>query len=85
MTEGRAVLHVALRAPRSKEIMCDGINVVPDVWEVLDKIKDFTDKVRNGSWVSNCYLLKDQSNLSKYRKGWKQLKDNIHTVRSCIR
>lgn len=55
MTEGRAVLHVALRAPRNKEIICDGTNVVPDVWEVLDKIKDFTDRVRNGSWVSNCY------------------------------
>lgn len=55
MTEGRAVLHVALRAPRNKEIICDGTNVVPAVWEVLDKIKDFTDRVRNGSWVSKCY------------------------------
>ena len=31
-------------------IMCDGKNVVPEVWEVLDKIKDFTDRVRSGSW-----------------------------------
>ncbi len=50
-TEGRAVLHVALRAPRYEQISCDGKNVVPDVWEVLDKIKDFTDRVRNGTWV----------------------------------
>eukprot|EP00271_Cylindrocystis_brebissonii_P011937 TRINITY_DN29970_c0_g1_i1.p1 TRINITY_DN29970_c0_g1~~TRINITY_DN29970_c0_g1_i1.p1 ORF type:complete len:657 (-),score=117.64 TRINITY_DN29970_c0_g1_i1:549-2303(-) len=50
-TENRAVLHVALRAPRSKSIVVDGKDVVPDVWEVLDKIKSFTDKVRNGEWV----------------------------------
>lgn len=50
-TEDRAVLHVALRAPRDKVISTDGKNVVPDVWSVLDKIKDFTERVRSGSWV----------------------------------
>ena len=50
-TEDRAVLHVATRAPRDKVINVDGKNVVPDVHEVLDKIKDFTEKVRNGEWV----------------------------------
>jgi glucose-6-phosphate isomerase len=50
-TEDRAVLHVATRAPKDKVINVDGKNVVPDVHEVLDKIKDFTDKVRNGEWV----------------------------------
>mmetsp|Transcript_20351 Transcript_20351/g.56403 ORF Transcript_20351/g.56403 Transcript_20351/m.56403 type:complete len:668 (+) Transcript_20351:173-2176(+) len=50
-TEDRAVLHVALRAQRGQTIMTDGKNVVPDVWEVLDKIKNFSDKVRNGEWV----------------------------------
>ena len=49
-TEDRAVLHVATRAPRDKVINVDGKNVVPDVHEVLDKIKDFTEKVRNGEW-----------------------------------
>jgi len=49
-TEDRAVLHVATRAPRNKVINVDGKNVVPDVWEVLDKIKDFSNKVRNGEW-----------------------------------
>lgn len=49
-TEDRAVLHVATRAMRDETIMVDGKNVVPDVWEVLDKIKDFTEKVRSGEW-----------------------------------
>ncbi|XP_039055527.1 glucose-6-phosphate isomerase, cytosolic 2-like [Hibiscus syriacus] len=51
-TEDRSVLHVALRAPRDTVINSDGKNVVPDVWNVLDKIKDFSEKVRSGSWKS---------------------------------
>ncbi|KAL1546732.1 glucose-6-phosphate isomerase [Salvia divinorum] len=50
-TESRSVLHVALRAPRGSVINSDGKNVVPDVWQVLDKIKDFSDRVRSGAWV----------------------------------
>ncbi|WCJ35167.1 Glucose-6-phosphate isomerase cytosolic [Euphorbia peplus] len=50
-TENRAVLHVALRAPRDAVINSDGKNVVPDVWNVLDKIKEFSERVRSGSWV----------------------------------
>ncbi|XP_078163717.1 sugar isomerase (SIS) family protein [Carex rostrata] len=50
-TENRSVLHVALRAARGKEIYSDGKNVVPEVWEVLDKIKDFSEKVRSGAWI----------------------------------
>ncbi|GIL43028.1 hypothetical protein Vafri_837 [Volvox africanus] len=50
-TEDRAVLHVATRAHRNQKIIVDGRDVVPDVWEVLDKIKAFTDKVRNGEWL----------------------------------
>ncbi|XP_057469710.1 glucose-6-phosphate isomerase, cytosolic [Actinidia eriantha] len=50
-TENRCVLHVALRAPRDADIKCDGNNVVPDVWQVLDKIKEFSERVRSGSWV----------------------------------
>eukprot|EP00210_Caulerpa_lentillifera_P005321 g5084.t1 len=49
-TERRSVLHVATRARRDQEIIVDGKNVVPEVWKVLDKIKDFTEKVRNGEW-----------------------------------
>ncbi|KAG6764177.1 hypothetical protein POTOM_031636 [Populus tomentosa] len=50
-TENRSVLHVALRAPRDAVMQSDGKNVVPDVWNVLDKIKDFSERIRNGSWV----------------------------------
>ena len=50
------MLHVALRAPRDAVINSDGKNVVPDVWEVLDKIRDFSEKVRTGSWVTAVVL-----------------------------
>ena len=55
-TENRAVLHVATRAPRSKVINVEGSNVGADVHEVLDKIKDFSDRVRNGEWVGHTGL-----------------------------
>ncbi|XP_047954436.1 glucose-6-phosphate isomerase, cytosolic-like [Salvia hispanica] len=50
-TENRSVLHVALRSPRGSVINSDGKNVVPDVWQVLDKIKEFSERVRCGAWV----------------------------------
>ncbi|XP_028775302.1 glucose-6-phosphate isomerase, cytosolic 1 isoform X2 [Neltuma alba] len=50
-TENRSVLHVALRAPRDSVIQSDGKNVVPEVWKVLDKIREFSERVRSGSWV----------------------------------
>ncbi|KAI3431268.1 hypothetical protein D9Q98_004329 [Chlorella vulgaris] len=50
-TEDRAVLHTALRMPRDEEVYVEGENVVPDVWSVLDKIKDFSDRVRDGEWL----------------------------------
>jgi len=50
VTENRAVLHVALRAPRGASIVVDGENVVPDVHAVLDKMAGFADRVRNGEW-----------------------------------
>lgn len=50
-TEDRAVLHAALRAPRGAVIEDRGKNVVPEVWAVLDKVKAFTDSVRNGERV----------------------------------
>jgi glucose-6-phosphate isomerase len=51
VTEGRAVLHTALRAPRSATIMVDGHNVVVDVHEVLDRMAVFTNAVRDGAWT----------------------------------
>jgi glucose-6-phosphate isomerase len=49
-TEGRAVLHVALRAPREAKILVDGEDVVPQVHAVLDKMAGFAERVRGGAW-----------------------------------
>ncbi|SHM47168.1 glucose-6-phosphate isomerase [Duganella sacchari] len=51
LTEHRAVLHTALRMPRGKALIVDGQDVNADVHAVLDHIKDFTDRVRNGQWL----------------------------------
>src|SRR6202035_3430404 len=50
VTEKRAVLHVALRAPRGESIVVDGEDVVPHVHAVLDKMADFANRVRSGEW-----------------------------------
>jgi len=50
LTENRAVLHVALRAPKDASIVVDGRNVVPEVHAVLDKMARFCDRVRGGEW-----------------------------------
>jgi glucose-6-phosphate isomerase len=50
ITEDRAVLHVALRAPKGESIVVDGENVVPAVHEVLDKMTTFCNRVRSGEW-----------------------------------
>jgi glucose-6-phosphate isomerase len=50
LTEGRAVLHVALRAPRDARILVDGKDVVPEVHAVLDRMADFAGRVRSGAW-----------------------------------
>jgi glucose-6-phosphate isomerase len=50
VTENRAVLHVALRAPKGSSIVVDGKNVVPEVHAVLDKMSDFANRIRGGQW-----------------------------------
>src|SRR3974390_1730204 len=50
VTENRAVLHVALRAPKGSSILVDGKNVVPEVHAMLDKMADFANRVRSGLW-----------------------------------
>jgi glucose-6-phosphate isomerase len=50
VSERRAALHVALRAPRGAAMAVDGRNVVPDVHEVLDKMAAFADRLRGGGW-----------------------------------
>jgi glucose-6-phosphate isomerase len=53
ITENRAVLHVALRAPKGASIVVDGTNVVPEVHAVLDKMADFSNRVRSGAWLGH--------------------------------
>lgn len=50
VTENRAVLHVALRAPKGASLLVDGKNVVPEVHAVLDKMAEFSNRVRSGQW-----------------------------------
>jgi len=50
ITENRAVLHTALRAPKGTSILVDGVNVVPQVHVVLDKMAAFSDRIRSGEW-----------------------------------
>jgi glucose-6-phosphate isomerase len=51
VSENRAVLHVALRAPRGTSMMYDGQNVVPEVHAVLDRMADFANRLRSGAWA----------------------------------
>ncbi len=51
ITENRAVLHVALRAPKGEQIFVDGKDVVPEVHEVLDKMSAFAESIRSGKWL----------------------------------
>jgi glucose-6-phosphate isomerase len=50
VTEDRAVLHIALRAPTNEQILVDGIDVVPAVHEVLGRMREFADSIRSGRW-----------------------------------
>jgi glucose-6-phosphate isomerase len=53
VTENRAVLHVALRAPRDASVIVDGRDVIPDVHAVLDRMSDFCTRLRSGAWVGH--------------------------------
>ena len=50
-TENRAVLHIALRASRGEQILVDGVDVVPEVHKVLEKMASFSNQVRKGQWL----------------------------------
>jgi len=53
VSEKRAVMHVALRAPRGETLNVGGVNVVPEVQAVLDKMAAFADRVRSGAWTGH--------------------------------
>ncbi|CAD8066766.1 unnamed protein product [Paramecium sonneborni] len=50
-TENRAVLHTALRTPEGQQVIVDGQNVVPDVYQILNRVKSFTESVRSGTFL----------------------------------
>jgi len=64
----RAVLHTALRAPKEAAILVDGQNIVPQVHEVLDRMADFSNRVRNGTWTG--YTGKRIRNVHQHRHWW---------------
>ena len=68
VTEKRAVLHVALRAPRDASILVDGKNVVPDVHAVLDKMAAFADRVRSGDWKGHTGKTHPQCDQHRHRR-----------------
>jgi hypothetical protein len=68
ITENRAVLHVALRTPKDTSIVVDGRNVVPQAHAILDKMADFSDRVRDGSWKG--HTGKRIRNVIKVRTMW---------------
>ena len=51
VTEDRAVLHVALRMPRERSLVVDGVDVVKEVHEVLDRMGAFAERIRSGEWT----------------------------------
>ena len=53
VTENRSVLHIALRLPRDASLVVDGVDVVPEVHQVLDRMGAFSDRVRSGDWVGH--------------------------------
>jgi len=53
VTEQRAVLHVALRAPKEARILVDGHDVVPEVHQVLDAMSEFAERIRSGAWLGH--------------------------------
>lgn len=52
-TENRAVLHTALRAPKNTSVFLDGIDIVPEVHDVFDRMADFCERVRSGTWLGH--------------------------------
>ena len=67
ITENRAVLHVALRAPKGASIVVDGENVVPQVHAVLDKMADFSNRVRSGDMERLHRQAHSQRHQHRYR------------------
>ncbi len=68
VSENRAVLHVALRAPRGESIVVDGKDVVPEVHETLDKMSAFCERVRGGEWRGHHRQAHPQRDQHRHRR-----------------
>ncbi len=68
VTENRAVLHVALRAPRDASILVEGKNVVPEVHAVLDRMANFSNRVRSGEWKGHTGKRIQQCRQHRHRR-----------------
>ena len=68
ITENRAVLHVALRRREGAAIVVDGENVVPQVHAVLDKMADFSNRVRSGEWKGHTGKADPQRHQHRHRR-----------------
>ena len=68
ITEKRAVLHVALRAPKGEKIFVDGEDVVPAVHEVLDRMSAFSDRIRSGEWKGHTGKRDQERHQHRHRR-----------------
>ena len=85
VTENRAVLHVALRAPRGASIVVDGENVVPQVHAVLDKMADFSKRVRSGAWKGHTGKPHSQRHQYRHRRLRPRAGDGLRGVEALQR
>ena len=67
-SEKRAVLHVALRTPKGQSILVDGENVVPDVHAVLERMADFSNRVRGGTWLGHTGKTDPERDQHRHRR-----------------
>jgi len=82
VTEKRAVLHVALRAPEGEEIFADGVNVVPLAHAELDKMAVFSNSLRSGEWKGQGhYRRHGTKSLRGLRPGRSRLRSSLTALR----
>ena len=68
VTEDRSVLHVALRMPRGRSLVVDGVDVVAEVHEVLDRMGAFADAVRSGEWTGRDWAPDQERRQHRHRR-----------------
>jgi len=76
-TENRSVLHVALRMPRDATLVVDGVDVVAEVHEVLDRMSAFSNRVRSGEWLGQHRQAHPQRGQHRYRRLGPRPRDGV--------